>query len=83
MDSSQSSNSQAKTTQSHILDVNTLSTIPHFDFVLPSYTRDRRLSSIASTVIPEEIVNSITASASFSSIEPNPSSPETENERKG
>jgi len=83
MDSQQTSNPLAKSTHHDTTEVNTSSTIPHFDFILPSYSRDRRLSSIASVVLPETIVNDGSINASFSTIEQNLSSSEIENNRKG
>jgi hypothetical protein len=77
MDSQQSSNPLAKSTHHNTTEVNTSSTIPHFDFILPSYSRDRRLS------LPETIVNDGSINASFSTAEQNPSSSEIENNRKG
>ena len=56
--------------------------LPHFDFVVPAYSKNRRLSSITSTVLPETLMNTISANISFSSAEQNAPSPETENNRK-
>lgn len=56
--------------------------LPHFDFVVPAYSKNRRLSSITSTVLPETLMNTISANVSFASAEQNPPLPETENDGK-
>jgi hypothetical protein len=83
MDNQQSENSPAQPTRRHSIEINTPSTIPRFDFVLPSYGRNRRLSSITSTVPPETIIEGVSTDASISSAEQNPSSSELANNRKG
>ncbi|CAF0890312.1 unnamed protein product [Adineta ricciae] len=79
-----SSNFLAKSVSQQQTDEVEISTnnLPHFDFVVPAYSKNRRLSSITSTVLPETLMNTISANVSFSSAEQNPSSPETENSRK-
>lgn len=83
MDNQQSSDLQVQSARRHTIDVNTPSMIPRFDFVLPSYSRDRRLSSITSTVPPETIIDGVATNTNFSNIEQNPSSSEISNNRKG
>jgi hypothetical protein len=83
MDSQQSPNSPSKPSRRHTIEANTSSTMPHFDFILPSYTRDRRLSSITSTVPPETIIDTVSANVSLSSAGQNPSSSETVDDIKG
>ncbi|UJR22712.1 hypothetical protein I4U23_025746 [Adineta vaga] len=74
------SNSLSKSTQQQTNEVEiSTNNLPHFDFVVPSYGRDRRLSSITSTVLPETLLNTISANVSFSSVEQNSPSTETEN----
>ncbi len=83
MDNQQLQNSLAKTPRRHTIEINTPSTLPRFDFILPSYSRDRRLSSIASVIPPETILERVSTNASFTSVEQNPSSSEAENNRNG
>jgi len=83
MDNQQSPSSQGKPTRRHTIEVNTPSMMPRFDFVLPSYSRDRRLSSITSTVPPETIIDGVSTNVSLSSADQNPSSSEIANNRKG
>lgn len=49
-------------------------TMPHVDFVLPSYSRDRRLSSINSVRLPETILEHVATDASFSTAQQDVSS---------
>jgi hypothetical protein len=70
--------SQAKPTRRHTIDVHTPSMIPRFNIVLPSYNRDRRVSSITSVIPPETIINGIPANSEQNSV-----SSETANNQKG
>lgn len=76
-------NSLSKSTQQQQQETNEIeistNNLPHFDFVVPAYGRDRRLSSITSTVLPETLLNTISGNVSFSSVEQNVPSTETEN----
>ena len=83
MDNQQSPNSPAKPVRRHTIEVNTPSMMPRFDFILPSYRRDRRLSSKTSKVLPETIIETVSANVSLSSAEQNPSLSEVEDNRKG
>jgi hypothetical protein len=83
MDNQRSPNSPAKPVRRHTIDLNTPSMMPRFDFILPSYRRDRRLSSITLTVLPETIIETVSANISLSSAGQNPSSSEVEDNRKG
>ena len=58
MENQQLPSSSPKPTRRH--------TMPHFDFVLPSYSRDRRLSSITAFRPPETILEHVATDASFS-----------------
>ncbi|CAF1316670.1 unnamed protein product [Adineta steineri] len=78
MNGQSSSNSKHNQTN----EVDTPTTMPHYDFVLPSYNRDRRLSSTISTVIPDATFNTVSGDVSFSSAEQIPSSSEIENNTK-
>jgi hypothetical protein len=82
MDNQQSPNSQVQPTHRQTIELNTQSTVPRFDFVVPSYSRDRRFSSIISTVPPETILEGGSTNASLSSTEQNPPSSEVANNRK-
>ncbi|CAF4246264.1 unnamed protein product, partial [Adineta steineri] len=55
MNGQSSSNSKHNQTN----ETDTPTTMPHYDFVLPSYNRDRRLSSTISTVIPDATFNAV------------------------
>lgn len=55
MDRQETANSLERSVLSHALDGNIDTTAPRYDFVLPSYSRDRRVSSVTSTV-PSEII---------------------------
>jgi len=83
MDNQQSPNSQAKSTRHHTIKVNTPSTLPRFDLVQPSYSRNRRLSSITSTIPPETILEGASTNVSHSSAEQIPASSEIANDKKG
>lgn len=77
MDNQRSSNLPPKSAHHHTIEGNTTSTMPHFDYVLPSYRRDRRVSSVTSAVLPETIIEEVLTT------EQNPSSSETANTVKG
>lgn len=57
MDRQEAVNSIERSVLSHALDGNIDTTAPRYDFVLPSYSRDRRVSSVTSTVPSEIIIN--------------------------
>jgi hypothetical protein len=57
--------------------------IPRFDYVLPSYSRDRRLSSITSIVPPETILEHVSTNTSLESVAQNPASQEVANNERG
>lgn len=63
MDSPQLPSSPAKPARRH--------TMPHFDFVLPSYTRDRRLSSLTAVKTPETIPEHVSTDTSSVGAEQN------------
>lgn len=83
MDKQQSSNSQERPTRRHTMDTNTESIVPRYDFVLPSYSRDRRKSSITTTVPPEAINIDGSANVNISIPEQGSSSTEIANNKKG
>lgn len=56
MDNSQQPNTPEKPTRRHTIDVNLQTTTPRYDFVVPSYSRDRRVSSITTTLPPGTIL---------------------------
>jgi hypothetical protein len=57
--------------------------LPRFDLVQPSYSRNRRLSSITSTIPPETILEGASTNVSRSSAEQIPASSEIANDKKG
>lgn len=57
MDNPQAPNTPERPIRRHTIDVNVQTTAPRYDFVLPSYSRDRRVSSITATVPSETIIN--------------------------
>ena len=57
MDNPQAANSEETPARRYTIDANPDATIPRYDFVLPSYSRDRRKSSVTSTLPPGTIVN--------------------------
>jgi hypothetical protein len=57
MDNAESSNPSDRPTRRHTIDVDIQSTAPRYDFILPSYSRDRRVSSITTTMRPETMMN--------------------------
>ncbi len=79
----QAPNSPTRPTRRHTIDVNTSSVLPRFDLIFPTYSRDRRLSSITSTVPPETILAGISTNASFSTAQQNSSSTEQASNRQG
>jgi hypothetical protein len=83
MDKQQSPNSLEQPARRHTIAANTESTAPRYDFVLPSYSRDRRVSSITSTLPPGTIITDGSTNANISIPEQNSSSVETANNKKG
>jgi hypothetical protein len=83
MDNQQIPNSPTKPTRRHTIEVNSQSMMPRFDFVLPSYRRDRRLSSITSIVPPETILEHVSTNVSLESVAQNPSPQEVANNEIG
>ena len=83
MDKQQLPNSAETLTRRHTIDANTQSYTPRYDFVLPSYRRDRRVSSITTTVPSEIIITDGSTNVSIPSLEQNASSLETADDRKG
>ena len=57
MDNSPSSNTSERTRRRHTIDANDQTIMPRYDFVLPSYSRDRRISSIIATIPSATIMN--------------------------
>lgn len=66
MENQQLPSSPAQPTRRH--------TMPHFDFVLPSYSRDRRLSSLTTVRPPETIPEHVATDESFASAQEDVSS---------
>jgi hypothetical protein len=56
---------------------------PRYDFVLPSYSRDRRVSSITTTIPAAAIITDGSTSVNISIPEQNSSSLETADNKKG
>jgi hypothetical protein len=83
MDNQQSSNSPERLARRHTTDTNTQSIAPRYDFVLPSYSRDRRVSSTTTTVPAEIIIADGAAGVNIPIPEQNSSSLETANNQKG
>lgn len=84
MDKLQATNSLETQTRRNTIDSNNTETsAPRYDFVLPSYSRDRRKSSITTTLPPETIVTDGTTNVNISIPEQDPSSSETANTQKG
>jgi hypothetical protein len=83
MDNQQSPNTPEESTRRHTIDVDTPTMTPRYDFVLPSYNRDRRASSITTTIPSETIINDGLSSVSVSIPEQTLSSLEIENNKKG
>ena len=73
MDRQQSTNSVERPVR-HSIDVNPDSTTPRYDFVLPSYSRDRRVSSTTSTIPPESIIHANSSNVNVSIPDQNSSS---------
>jgi hypothetical protein len=67
----------------HTIDVNPDSTMPRYDFVLPSYSRNRRVSSIITTVPPATISYDGSTNVNISIPNANSSTLETANNKKG
>jgi hypothetical protein len=83
MDRQQSANSVERPEHRHSIDVNPDSTTPRYDFVLPSYSRDRRVSSITSTIPPEIIIHGNSSNVNISIPDQNSSSQGATNTREG
>lgn len=84
MDRQQLPDSPEKPARRHTINVDTqLNTPPRYDFVLPSYSRDRRVSSITTTVPPETIINASSTNINISIPDQNSVSQERENTRRG
>jgi hypothetical protein len=67
----------------HTIDTNTESMTPRYDFVLPSYSRDRRVSSIITTIPPAAIITDGSTSVNISIPEQNASPLETVDNKEG
>jgi hypothetical protein len=74
MDRQQPANSVERPELRHSIDINPDSTTPRYDFVLPSYSRDRRVSSTTSTVPPETIIHANSTNINISIPDQNSSS---------
>jgi hypothetical protein len=83
MDNQQSLNPLEKRTRRHTIDANIESMAPRYDFVLPSYRRDRRVSSITTTLPAETIINDGSVNVNISIPEQNSTSLETADNKKG
>jgi hypothetical protein len=80
MDRQQLPNPPETPTRRHSINVDTQ---PRFDFVLPSYRRDRRVSSITTTIPLETVIGEGSTRISIPNSEQNASSSETADNRKG
>ena len=67
----------------HTIDANILSTTPRYDFILPSYSRNRRLSSIITTLPPGILLHDGSTNVSIPIPEQNQISEETASNTKG
>ena len=84
MNQQQIVNSPEKPTRRHTINITSQQHLPHYDFVLPSYTRDRRVSSITTIIPPTIIINdSSTNVNNLPNSEENPSSSEATNHNEG
>jgi len=83
MDKQQSPNPLNQPMRRHTIDNNIESMTPRYDFVLPSYSRDRRVSSITTTIPPAAIITDGSTSVNISIPEQNSSSLETADNKKG
>ncbi|CAF1083260.1 unnamed protein product [Rotaria sordida] len=82
MDLQQSPNTPEKPMRRHTIDVHTLSMPPRYDFVLPSYSRDRRASSIITTVPSATVINDNSTNVNIPIPEQNSSSFERVDNKK-
>ncbi|CAF4355797.1 unnamed protein product [Rotaria sp. Silwood2] len=82
MDQQQSPNTPDKPMRRHTIDVHTLSMPPRYDFVLPSYSRDRRVSSITTTVPSSTVINENSTNVNIPIPEQTASSFEREDNQK-
>jgi len=83
MDNPQAPNSPERPTRRHTIDVNPDSTVPRYDFILPSYSRDRRRPSITTTVPPGMVINNGPGNINIPIPEPSSTSAELENKTDG
>lgn len=56
MDNLASTNSPERPARRHTIDANFQTIAPRYDFILPSYSRNRRISSITTTIPPAAIL---------------------------
>ena len=83
MDNQQSSSSPEIPTRRHTIDIHTQSIAPRYDFVLPSYSRDRRVSSTTTTIPSGMIITDGSTGVNIQIPEQNSSSREVANNKKG
>jgi hypothetical protein len=83
MDRQQLPNPPETQTRRHSINVDTQLNTPRFDLVLPSYRRDRRVSSITTTIPLETVIGEGSTRNSIPNSEQNASSLETADDRKG
>ncbi len=83
MDNEQIPNSPARPGRRHTIEVNSPSMMPRFDFILPSYSRDRRLSSFTSVIPPQTILEHVSTNTSLASVAQNPTLQEVANDEGG
>ena len=83
MDNPQFSNSPEKPTRRHTIDVHAHSAVPRYDFVLPSYSRNRRVSSITTTIPPGIVISDGSTGVSIPIPEQDSSSAEATSNKKG
>src|ERR1700728_905675 len=83
MDTPPSPNLPEQPPRRHTIDVHPELTVPRYDLVLPSYSRDRRVSSTTTTIPLETIMNDGSTNVGITVPDQNSSSIETANNRKG
>ena len=83
MDNERIPNSPTASGRRHTIEVNSPSMIPRFDFVLPSYSRDRRLSSFTSVIPPATILEHVSTNTSLASVAQNSTPQEVANDEGG
>jgi hypothetical protein len=79
----QSANSVERPELRHTIDINPDATTPRYDFVLPSYSRDRRVSSTTLPIPPETIIHANSTNVNISVPDQNSSSQGAVNIKEG